>query len=389
VTEHRDRDDVIDRWLRRAASAPAGPGPNAACLDAEVVAAWADGGLPAEALTHVRAHVADCARCQVLAAVMSKLEPADAADGRRPIRASNRQSGSARWLGWFVPLAAAAAAIAIWVFIPRQPAVFPDAPAPQATIAQAPARAPGRDEAPPPAPASRAMDEDIKLRRVDPAPGKREAGQQLGRQENRANEKDARDRAAFAEPKKADAKAAAVPAPAPGVLPPPPPAPVQAPPPPSGAMAQTIPDRGTGQGRGGAGGGARAQRAALAAAESSLSKEIVSTDDAIRWRLSAGIVEKTTDAGRTWTRIDTGVSAELTAGASPSPTTCWLVGRGGIVLLTTDGTTWRRLDFPETTDLSAVRATDARSAVVTTASGREYETSNGGATWLRRDLQEN
>ncbi|HZL96665.1 MAG TPA: YCF48-related protein, partial [Vicinamibacterales bacterium] len=70
--------------------------------------------------------------------------------------------------------------------------------------------------------------------------------------------------------------------------------------------------------------------------------------------------------------------------AAPSPTTCWIVGRGGVVLLTTDGQKWESLRFPDPTDLSAVRATDARTATVTTIDGREYSTTDGGNTWIRR-----
>ena len=39
--------------------------------------------------------------------------------------------------------------------------------------------------------------------------------------------------------------------------------------------------------------------------------------------------------------------------------------------------------FPEITDLSAVRATDARAASVTTADGRTFGTTDGGSTWIR------
>jgi photosystem II stability/assembly factor-like uncharacterized protein len=144
-------------------------------------------------------------------------------------------------------------------------------------------------------------------------------------------------------------------------------------------MAQASADRvATGAGRGG-GGGTRA-----AFAESRLAKELVSTDEATRWRITGGLVEKTTDGGRTWTPVTTGVKAELTAGASPSPTTCWLVGVAGVVVLTTDGQKWEQLKFPTPTDLSAVRATDARTATVTTIDGREYSTTDGGNTWFRR-----
>jgi len=81
--------------------------------------------------------------------------------------------------------------------------------------------------------------------------------------------------------------------------------------------------------------------------------------------------------------VPTGIAAVLTAGAAPTTTVCWVVGRGGVVLLTTDGRTWRRVAFPEMTDLSAVRATDARTASVSTADGRIFSTSDGGATWDR------
>ena len=82
--------------------------------------------------------------------------------------------------------------------------------------------------------------------------------------------------------------------------------------------------------------------------------------------------------------MSTGVAAELTAGAAPSATVCWLVGRGGVVLLSTDGRTWRRVAFPEMTDLSAVFTVDAGGNVasVTTVDGRTFVTTDGGATWV-------
>jgi hypothetical protein len=386
VTDLRDRDDVIDRWLRRAASAPAGPGPNAACLDAEVVAAWADGGLSETALRAVRAHVADCARCQVLAAVMTKLEPATAA-------AAPAKSSSQRWLGWLVPLAAAAGAVAIWVFIPRQPPASQEGAAPPAPAAQM-AQAPGAPAAVSPPPPLEARESVLNAqpapklkaeRQVAPVDAKRQANEKDQNKQivaNRAEE--ARDRAqGAADPKKTDVRTLPPPPPAPAAAPPPVGAAstVAAPPPPtSAAMAQASADRvATTAGRGG-GGGTRA----VGFAESRLTKEIVSTDESTRWRITGGLVEKTTDGGRTWTRVATGVKAEFAAGAAPSPTTCWIVGTAGTVLLTTDGRTWEQLKFPEATDLSAVRATDARTATVTTIDGREFATIDGGNTWIRR-----
>ena len=109
---------------------------------------------------------------------------------------------------------------------------------------------------------------------------------------------------------------------------------------------------------------------------------IASPGTAFRWRIGpAGSVEFSTDAGATWESRPTGVEADLTAGAAPGGTVCWVVGRGGTVLLTTDGRQFRRLMFPVATDLAAVQAIDARSATVTAADGRRFRTLDGGATW--------
>src|SRR5207302_7043532 len=96
--------------------------------------------------------------------------------------------------------------------------------------------------------------------------------------------------------------------------------------------------------------------------------DIVSADTRSRWRIIAGgAVQRSTDSGSTWETQLTGVSVTLVAGASPSPPVCWLVGPGGIVLLQTDGRSWRRIAFPEPADLASIRASDGKTATVTTA----------------------
>jgi hypothetical protein len=411
VTDLRDRDDVIDRWMRRARSVQAGAGPNDACLDAEVMAAWTDGGLSADALKLVRAHVAGCARCQVLAAVMAKLDSAgeaEVAESRRPARRP--------WLTWFAPLAAAAAAVTIYVFIPRQPPGTDD-PAAPAQMAKARAAAesnvPSANAAPvAPAPAQEPARDDFRqnapkltAKAQDPQVAKREADRKdladrqaaVGTREEIQRE---RAQQTVTEPKKADAKpAASVPPP----IPPPPPATVPTgvatalPPPPaapppatqSNALGQAGATRVAGAGRGG-GGGAAARPAEAFRETDALSdvvtREIASSDPNVRWRIRGTLIHKTTDGGQTWLPVAPVMTlkSELTAGAAPSPTTCWLVGKAGTVLLTTDGQKWEQLKFPAPTDLSAVRATDARTATVTTVDGREYSTIDGGNTWVRK-----
>jgi photosystem II stability/assembly factor-like uncharacterized protein len=135
-----------------------------------------------------------------------------------------------------------------------------------------------------------------------------------------------------------------------------------------------------GRGGGGAGGGIN-------------TLEIRSPDPTYRWsiRPPAGI-QRSTDGGTTWasvdpvaatfaTRANTGAAPVLMAGSSPSRDVCWIVGRAGVVLLSTNGATWQRRPFPETADLTSVRASSATNAVVMTADGRQFVTTDGGATW--------
>jgi photosystem II stability/assembly factor-like uncharacterized protein len=82
----------------------------------------------------------------------------------------------------------------------------------------------------------------------------------------------------------------------------------------------------------------------------------------------------------TW-ETQTNGEGHISAGAAPSTTTCWLVGEGGLVLRSTDGRTWQRVSFPETIDLTGVRAADAANAVVSSLGGRTFTTHDGGRTW--------
>jgi photosystem II stability/assembly factor-like uncharacterized protein len=125
--------------------------------------------------------------------------------------------------------------------------------------------------------------------------------------------------------------------------------------------------------------------------------EIVSPDPSSRWRVNSGtarlggfvtVVQRSTDRGVSWSDQSIDVPAQITAGWSPSASVCWLVGRGGMVLLSGDGRTWQHRPFPQITDLVAVRATDATTATVTAADGRTFTTKDGGLTWDPNLLQE-
>ena len=115
--------------------------------------------------------------------------------------------------------------------------------------------------------------------------------------------------------------------------------------------------------------------------------EIASPEPAFRWRLSApAAIQRSTDGGVTWKPQLAPAGIVLTAGSSPARDVCWIVGRAGAVLLSTDGTTWQLRPFPEAVNLTAVRAIDAKTAVVTTSDVRQFSTTDGGATWSKLPL---
>ena len=115
--------------------------------------------------------------------------------------------------------------------------------------------------------------------------------------------------------------------------------------------------------------------------------EIMSPEPAFRWRLfDPATIQRSTDGGVTWRPQVAPAGIVLTAGTSPARNVCWIVGRGGAVVLSTDGTTWQLRPFPEAVNLTAVRAIDARTATVTTSDGRQFSTTDGGATWSKLPL---
>jgi len=329
--------------------------PSPHCLDAETMAAWVDHALPASEAAAAEVHVADCARCQAVLAVLVKTLPAVA----QPALSPWWRRGWA--IGTLVPLAGGALALALWVATPRQPASSPaatsttsvtsttsptveSAPAPSAAPAvtaeppraAAPARADRKEQAPAAAPPAR-------VPAISPAP---------------AEARDEPARAKADELRRGDAAPSPV-APA-------------APPPPAAAAPA----------------GAR-QAFATRALEFTLNKtaavvDVVSPDPSIRWRIgAAGSIQRSADGGATWVAQASGVAQDLTAGTSPQRGVCWIVGRAGTVLLLTNGNLWRRLEFPETIDLTQVDARDGSAATVTASDGRRFQTADGGQTWAR------
>src|SRR5690606_37936247 len=86
------RDRQVEQLLRRVLVAR----PTTECVDAEQLAAWADGGLPAPQAAVVERHLGDCSDCQAMLAAFVASEPPASA----PVPFWHR------WrLQWLVPIA--------------------------------------------------------------------------------------------------------------------------------------------------------------------------------------------------------------------------------------------------------------------------------------------
>ena len=391
------RDEALDRLLKRTMRAGEDAHPGEDCLDPDVLAAWADGGLPPRDRGAAEAHVAACDRClSVMAAMMRTAPP--------PVPPS-----PARWLSmrWLVPLATAAVAVVAWVIVDDAPRELTREPKSVSVDSAAPAKsadaAVTQEAAPQPladsmvasnAPSQRRDSSVLRdeSRKADAGAAGRAAGAEApqlrkdaaaatGRAGGRAKEGDtAEDRGTRMEetlvapppPAAAPApRAAFEPAPsvseqerqrADGAAPPPPARPLPAEP-----SAEAV--------------------ASLARRTASVMTATIQSPDAnVAWQISGAVVQRTTDAGRTWSAQPTGPAAIWLAGAAPSREVCWIVGRRGAIALTTDGGTWRRLAFPDAADdLVRVAAADALTATVSTSAGRTYRTSDGGRTWTLQE----
>jgi hypothetical protein len=390
VAKEREHDRSVERLLKatRRSALPGSPSP--ACLDAGVIASWAEAALEPDEATRVEAHLAECPRCQAVLAAFVRAEPP----------AASAAPVWKRWATVLLPIAAATAAVAIWIAWPqrRSPAaavaIVAEAPrvaeprpqpapvpmSPPAAVHAEPAAAPTKsaqamaaDRAGATRPAAPPMSASPVFRSVAPpaaTPVPLVAPPSTTRQAPAASAQAAARPVAVGASPLTDMRVAtsagvagAVGATAPIVV-------FNSPAGLSGAAGASA---AAGSGRGGAGGRPTALR------EAALQSSVT------RWRILASRdLERSTDDGRTWERVAVDPPASLTNGAAPSPLVCWLVGPAGVVLVTNDAGHFTRLGFPETVDLSAVQATDALNATVTTADGRMFVTADGGKTWTEK-----
>ena len=339
MSEANARDAGTERLLRSALRPPP-PGGADACPDAGMLAAFVEGELTATEEAALDTHIAACGRCQETLAVLAPSLPegvaADAAqDPVAPWRSWWFTWATRPRLRWLAPISAAAT-VAV-VFFATRPLIAPDAIKPAIELARADEKAARKDSlaAAPPVPA-----EAPRVAEVAAAPA---AAPPPARQVVAA------DAAAGGVSAERERFAAAAPA---GTAP-------------------------------------LAAKSAPAARKAEARTAVVSAPGGdVRWRFGpGGRLARSGDAGRTWHEQVSGVTADLLAGAAPSPAACWIVGAAGTVLLTTDGERWERRPFTLTVDLTAIEASSAREAAVTTRDGQRFETHDGGLTWSRKEAQ--
>ena len=397
-----DRDSSIERLLRARRVNAAAQGES--CLDAETLAAWTEGGLPHAAREAAERHAADCAHCQALLAAMARTASTDEARAPRgPWRAQ-----------WLVPIGAVAAAVLVWVAVDR---VIDGGPRSRPTPARAPPVAgasPNRPAGQESRAASAPADELLNLR-AESAPPATSGSKAAASRQTRLSKSESledRKRADAIEPRaglggsidairpltgrsQSGAPIAAVPPPPVAATPPPPASLLPPPVSPEAKASKPLTGTVTVQSespRARVAGGIDAAAATPVAA----GVEVVSPDPKFRWRVRGATIERSIDAGVNWTvqsvaatplsfatPNSAGAPATWTAGSSPSPDVCWIVGRRGMALLSIDGRTWQMRRLPLTVDLTAVDAIDAKTAVVTTADGRQFSTSDAGTSWAQ------
>ena len=396
----RHRDEQLEHWLQDG-WAPRGE-QTALCLDAETAAAWADGVLGGAALERAQVHAATCARCQLLLATLVRT-----ADAARSTPASEAEPRWRRWFTWVVPLTAAATAavaLAVWVRTPQPPesssARGASAPVVRASETPAPQLdARGLTAVPAPSSAIDAAGQtssSAPRARADALNRPQAAKAQSSDASRAETSNDAREArpqrleeaqsqnalgqtkgalADAADARTAEPAAAAVTAPAP----PPPPQPSPATPAARAAGGASAPADGKDSAS-----GPTLFRSVAPLQERTGWTIVVAPDRVAQWRFDGSQVQRSTDRGVTWTSVDQIQASQIRAGSAPSSSVCWLVGRAGLVLLSTDGSSWNRTSLPAAVDLVSVVATDARTASVTAADGRQFQTTDGGRTWTAR-----
>lgn len=372
-----ERDPRADALLTSALSAADGVEAGG-CPDAEVIGLYAERELAGAELRAVEAHVHTCPRCQATVAAFVRALPDETADAARAVSgAAEAGGGFAAWFAgwrWLVPAASLTAVALVAVWVGRGPAdqvaesargaaamIETDAAAPaaeralrrppEAFVPQAGASTSGA------AGAARGATADAAAKSAVPVEARRKQATALADRAAAANAAPGTTVVGSSSGLTREAAPAAAPVQEALTV-------SQAAPPPAAPAIAPAP-------------------AAAAAADAAAARARTTTFSALTftpWRAVNGRVERSRDDGATWEGVATPEGVRVIAAGSPGGDICWLVVEDG-VLRTTNGRTWTRTTRPTSEPLSGVVAASADRASVFSASGRRWETTDGGRTW--------
>jgi hypothetical protein len=373
VSTANDRDGGIERQLGTALRRRMEPAP-VACPDAELIAGYVERTLSGEERGLLEGHLVRCARCQEVLSLVLRSDMADEAERREVAHRWWSFGALHRRARWLVPASAAAIVVAVALagYWPR------DAQRDPASVTADRMLEHQERAAAPSAEGTGASPGGIAGPVATPPAGTGPAGRSPAALADRS---EAQEPGPTPPASSAPRMAAA-----PDVAPVPDRAaehgdiPRDTPRARRDAVAELADEKGREQDPGAP--RAMAAREAAAAGPSPSAVAASPGGDVLLRVGPAGAIARSPDAGRTWVAQASGVTADLLAASCATTEVCWAVGRGGTVLLTVDGSTWTRAAFPGDTDLTAVRAADARTAAVEGADAR-YETRDGGRTWQR------
>lgn len=433
-----DREQKFERALVRHLK---NASPDAACPDAETLAAYHERSLSLEEMAQWKEHIAGCARCQESLALVEQSEFVTAEEWERsdvpvlagPAPTPARKAAQIRW-HWVVPVGALAASVIVWVSVrevrlhqaektasvemaKNQPSAEPLRP--PVSMAQenqqanedSSAHFEARNQPPSAVPGPIAKTESAEELRSDGIMPRRSADTKvLDKEQASSKQKDlngAVGGAVATPPPEISALrdeyakgAREMAAPAPVLTAPTAPAAsagrslseAKKAPGPSATQATQSQVQVQAQAVGPA--NTTSNELALNARNRNLAdmqkvatgdfRYIVTPGGKNSWRLgNAGVIERSSDKGKTWKPQNSSVYVDLTAGSATSDKLCWVVGKAGTILLTTDGGQhWKQIPSPIAGDLSGVQATDAQHASVWDAAhGQSFETQDGGQTW--------
>jgi len=407
VTPVDKNSEPLDAILRRAMRSQPGPA-TPECADAESLAAYSDRSLSARERDRLETHFADCARCQLLLADIARADE------------SARLAKSAVEVPWYrrwrvaIPALAAAAAVLVFISIRRPANVAPptdqivamaqhEAPA-ENLAAKLPAPVPAAAPSAPASVAAAAPSNEIAMNELKAEAAPRAQAMHPGASRALKGGVEALgvgglmargapaakvEAPATTTPESAAEPASSADSVSRGAV-------VAAAPPAAATNTRAFGSLATGssglvsatRGGGAVGAGAGAVAGAAVAASPSYAPAsatlvtVSAPDQSVSWIAGKKGMILRRDADGSTHPQQSGASTDLIAGAAPSATVCWIVGRSGTIVRTTDGGEhWTLILAPTADNLTAVTANDANDATVTTAGGRSFATSDGGASW--------